>query len=135
MELGLFMQVKFKTTKIADEFEELISGEQGSPLLLPLALAAAAIIQEETGKPATITEIWRPAGLYGYASVHEFGRGVDFRSKDMTDEQIKRVCDRVNQTFFYMAADGRPRNALALHTKGTEQHLHGMVPAAKTWRT
>ncbi len=125
------LDIEFKTDEERREYEDLVAGERGSPLLLPLILTAAAIIRQVSGAAPVITEIWRPAGLYGYASVHEAGRGVDFRSHALTGKHIEDICRRVNETFSY----GRGFEALAFHSKGTGAHLHGQVPDAKHWRT
>lgn len=125
----------FKSDDERREYFDLVAGRRGSPLLLPLILTTAVAIRELAGIDPVITEIWRPAGLYGYASVHEVGRGVDFRSRDLTAEQIAEICRRVNETFCYRAGDGRELKALDYHTAGTGAHLHGQVPDAKRWRT
>jgi hypothetical protein len=128
-------EFEFKSDEERREYDDLVAGKRGSPLLLPLILTAAAIIRQVSGSTPVITEIWRPAGLYGYASVHEVGRGVDFRTHALTGKHIEEICRRVNETFAYRAGDGRELEALAFHSKGTGAHLHGQVPDAQRWKT
>lgn len=131
----MLIPIHFKSEKQEREFEDLVAGDQAfSPMLLPLALTTAAIITDVSGKPPVVTEVLRSPGKYGYASVHELGRGIDFRSRDLTTDQILEIERRVCQTFEYRAGSGRLLKALAFHEKGTGQHLHGQAPIGRVWR-
>jgi hypothetical protein len=131
----MLIPIHFKSEKQEREFAAMIAGDPVySPMLLPLALATAAVIIEVSGKAPVVTEVLRSAGKYGYASVHELGRGIDFRSRNLTTEQILEVERRICSTFEYRAGSGRILKALAYHKKGTGQHLHGQTPIGKVWR-
>lgn len=131
----IIYQVDFKTKKIEKEWRDLVDGRRGSSLLLPLAMTTIVAISEISGSVPLITCIWRPPSLYGYPSVHELGRGIDFRVWKLTADHVERIEDRVNSSFIYRAGSGRILPALAFHIKGTGKHLHGQVPAADAWRT
>ena len=128
-------QVEFKTEEIEKEWDDLVSGRRGSALLVPLALSAVAAITEVSKTIPVVTCIYRTPRLYGYSSVHELGRGIDFRVWKLSEEEIEEIETRVNSGFIYRAGDGRILPALAFHKKGTGAHLHGQAPEALAWTT
>lgn len=129
----------FKTDRIKEEWALLRSGAQtapSAPLVVAVALYVDDVSQRVAGRQAVVTGIWRsPAeqaqyGVKGARSVHEFWRGVDFRSTIYSADQVDEICAEVNGVFRY----SDKLVVLALHNKGTAPHLHGQVPVGRQWR-
>ena len=61
-----------------------------------------------------------------WKSVHQYGRGVDLRSYDFTDDEIAKLCEFVNQVFPY--GDGIHK-ACICHNVGRGKHIHVQIKA------
>lgn len=136
--------MKFKSDREAAEYRELVAGSgRVSRLLLPIAALFESLSRELYGIEPVVTGVMRTAAEQaeiakilrtpGSRSVHEFGRGVDFRSTIYTVSQRDELVARVNARFRYQAADGRLLKVLDYHSQGTGAHLHGQVPEGAIW--
>lgn len=130
----------FKTPRIENEWVELV--DRGG-ILVAVAATVDTASQLYAGQPATVTDILRTEQeqrdlceemeVQHYRSVHEFWRGIDFRSIHWTPEQAHNIVGLVNGQFAY----GGRFVVAAIHRKGTAQHLHCQVPPttrARIWR-
>ncbi len=143
--------MKWKTKRVEQEWHEVLVGCQPS-LMLPVALLVDALSIEYAGREAIVTGIHRTtleqadlivvvndqrlaAGKQPWSptrkSVHQYWRGIDFRSWIYTEDQRTKIIGRVNEVFQY----GRNLKVLAYHAAGTAGHLHGQVPHGENWRT
>jgi hypothetical protein len=144
----------FKTDRVRQEWADLRGGAvtaPAAPLLVPLALYVDDVSLRLTGKHALVTMIQRdtaeqldltdkrnaklavegkPLVAVGTRSVHEFWRGIDFRSWIYDPDEIGAICRDVNAAFRYSDR----LVALALHRYGSATHLHGQVPVGRQWK-
>ena len=134
----------YKSEQIREEWE-IVRSQKNSRLLLPMALLVDDVSLQVAEVEAVMTHIVRADeeqkrlnALLGFRigrrSVHQYWRGIDFRSWIYTPEQITEICDRVNSTFEYLSGSGRKLKALAYHQRGTGTHLHLQAPAGVIWR-
>lgn len=108
------------TIKDSDVFAALIAG-QYHPTLVIIGMEIIDHLLSYSRRP-TITSAFR---LYD-SGVHGHGRGLDFRTWDLDDEFVKRLCDEVNKTWIYDYK--RPEMAcLIFHDTGQGPHLHLQV--------
>lgn len=134
--------MKFKSERERTEFAEVVAGT-ASALLLPIAATFERLSIDLYGIEPIVTGVRRTAaeqaaiakilGKPGARSVHEFGRGIDFRSTIYTVEQREELVRQVNRRFRYHAGDGRLLRALEYHSQGTGAHLHAQAPEGVTW--
>ena len=121
--------MKFKTPRQEDEFKNANSK------LKNIIFTAANYMMERYNFEITITEILRTQAeqdeIYKkdpkymekpWRSVHQDGRGVDFRTRDMTKEMIVDLCDFLNKIPY---DPKRPEKKTCLyHDVGAGIHLH-----------
>ena len=133
-------EILFKNPRVEREWGLMVSGERPS-LLIPFALTVNLISIEVAGVPAVVTMIYREQYEQDYLlalmgvttkrkSVHQFWRGLDFRSWIYTPRQRARICFLANEEFEY----GGGKKCLAFHPRGTAGHLHGQIPGLTPWR-
>lgn len=73
-----------------------------------------------------ITPVITSAFRLGDSGVHGCGRGIDFRSRNMTSQQIEQLCNTVNSKWKYDPK--RPKKVCVLfHDVGQGPHLHIQV--------
>jgi len=109
------------------------------PALYVMALAAAHWYFRATGNPAVVTNILRSRQeqleIYPDApsrrSPHEFGRALDFRTRELGPEAARRWEDWLNQAFSYRGR-AESRTALVHETGGRGEHLHLQVGPAES---
>lgn len=140
----------FKTDRVREEWGKMMQGTKPA-FLVPVVVTFAAYSIDLFGVRPIITMIWRtrdeqkalliqrnkereeanlePVSL-AMRSVHEFWRGVDFRSRIYSDGQIDELCEKVNGLFQY----GKGLQILAFHLRGSSVHLHLQVPGTSVWR-
>lgn len=142
--------MKYKTDQVKSDWKKMIAGDQ-SDLLVTVACYVDAISVEITGLQAIVTMICRTQeeqdelialinpqrivnGLKPWSldrkSVHQYLRGIDFRSWIYTEVQRNEIIRRTNKRFAY----GRGLKVLRYHANGTAGHLHGQIPHGQTWR-
>lgn len=142
--------MKWKTDRIKNEWGSMVAGKTPDALV-PVALFVDAVSLEVAGKEAIITGIVRtdaeqltiirlvneqrkadglPLWPETRKTVHQYFRGIDFRSWIYSDVQRLNIIDRVNKRFNY----GRNLKVLDHHTNGTAGHLHGQNPNVTEWR-
>lgn len=74
------------------------------------------------GAIPTITSAFR----HGDKGVHGVGRGLDFRSREMTEDQINQICFDINSRWQY-DPDRPEKVCLLFHDTGKGPHLHLQV--------
>ena len=103
-----------------------------------IVFGVAGYVNYRWGKDITVTHIlrsqWQQDQYYsttpGYLqspwkSVHQYGRGIDLRSRDFTKEQIAELADWVNENFPY--DERNSHSTLIYHNIGLGKHLHLQV--------
>lgn len=121
--------IKFKDERCRTEWET--SSELSSRLKMLIEMIAL-FVWLKFGKHITITQILRTAEEQAeyykndpayqkepFHSVHEFGRGVDIRSRDFTESEIKQIVDFANLIEY-----GSGKKTAIYHTIGLGLHLH-----------
>lgn len=128
--------MKFKTPDVEEEFRGLrktVKFQFRSRLGL-IARALDYYCQFFFKKEITITHVlrtqeqqdsfYRDDPVYkvkSWKSVHQFGRGVDIRSMDFEEHEIKQIVDWVNMSFPY--GDGKHATCIC-HNVGQGEHIH-----------
>jgi len=107
--------------KSADIFIGLMTASF-HPKLIEIAMLVIDLIQN-AGISVCITSAYRPNDE---GSVHKYGRGLDFRTWDMSPDFIAELCDEINQIWTY-DHDRREIQCLIYHDTGRGPHLHLQV--------
>jgi len=135
--------IRFKSSRQQREWFSGSGGVTGGagvhPALYVVALAAAHWHFRSTGRPAVATHILRHRqeqleiypGNPGLRSPHEFGRALDFRTRDLEPGLAGLWEEWVNSAFSYRGREG-VRTALLHAVGGRGEHLHVQVGPAES---
>ena len=103
--------------KDADVFESLMDG-----LYYYKLIELTKFVINLMGK-MRITPVVTSAYRKDDTGVHKYGRGVDFRTHHITEDEIKTLCEVVNNRWVYDPK--RPEKVcLMYHNVGKGPHLH-----------
>jgi len=130
--------ILFKSDREEKEWFEGVRNEKSHgfvhPALYVVVLAAARWHYLRIGQPAVVTHLLRTAeeqrtiypGSSAFRSPHEFGRAVDLRTADLSDQDAREWEAWVNQAFSYQGREGLT-TALLHHVGDRGEHLHLQV--------
>ena len=131
--------IYFKFPELRAEFEgeRTINEYKIRPKLRVMVFALAGYVIYHFNKSLVVTEILRDQKIQDqyyrdnpeyrkkpWKSVHQFGRGVDIRAGNFTDDEINKVLAFLNSAFDY--GDGEHKAALC-HDIGFGKHFHLQV--------
>jgi len=129
--------MEFKTSRIEKEWDLV---KRDSPSMAAVMLYCDQVSLDVAGIGIEVTDLLRLSeeqlalcikiGVDPYRSVHEYLRGFDLDTDRYTTPQRILIVDLVTEVFEY--AHGYP--VLAMHTRGTADHLHGQVPHTMRWK-
>ena len=113
---GCRISIKFKTPELEKQFEAV------DDRLMILVYFIAAFVEHRFGKDLVITCVYREDG-----GVHNYWRGIDARTSNLTKEEGDEVAEYVNRHFIY----GKPnkyclfdeRNRVSSGWSGEHFHL------------
>ena len=122
------MSVAFKTKKIKDEWDLL---DTQKPYMKGIVEEAVALADKQFDMDLTITHILRDRDTQlrfypkhpNRRSVHEFWRGIDIRSRDLTTDEIDSIVSHINGTYPY-----RGGKFTAMHHDIKGPHIHIQTP-------
>ena len=114
--------IAFKDAETQREFKLV------KPRLQAFILAAGSFMYFTYGVTLVVTDLLRS----DKASVHNYGNGVDFRTKDLTDEQGDALVEFLKWHFPYymkLPMPTKPKYSIRDERKegGTDPHIHGQV--------
>ena len=117
--------ITFKDDQTQSEFEKVTFRLQA------FILAAGAFMYFTYGVTLIVTDLLRS----GEGSVHNYGNGVDFRTKDLTEEQGDALIGYMKWQFpYYMKTSMPTKPKYSIRDEreegGTGPHIHGQV----NWR-
>ena len=140
----------WKNERVRQEWQAMVVGDVVD-LLIPAALYFCELSEGLFGNEPVVTGIHRkdleqahiievvneqrlaeglPPWSPSRKSVHQYWRGIDFRSWVYMVEQREELIVRVNKRFHY----GRNLKVLAYHARGTAGHMHLQIPHGESWR-
>ena len=121
--------IKFKDSRVETEWK--YSSELSSRVKL-LAEIFSGFVSLNFKKDAVITHILRTQSeqdeFYAndakykkepWKSVHQSGRGVDFRSRDFTPDELKKI-----EAFMNLIEYSKDKKTCTIHNVGQGMHIH-----------
>jgi hypothetical protein len=121
--------IKFKDSRVETEWKY---SSELSERVKKIAEIVAGFCQLNFGKDVVITHILRSQAeqdtFYAndakykeapWKSVHQYGRGIDLRSRDFTPAEIERIV-----AFANMITYSKEKNTCVYHDVGQGKHIH-----------
>ena len=121
--------MKFKDSRVETEWKY---SSEISSRVKKIAEIFVGYVQLNFNKDAVITHILRTEmeqtefykddqkfKISPWKSVHQFGRGIDFRSRDFTPDELKKI-----EAFMNLIDYSKDKKTCTIHNIGQGMHIH-----------